>query len=173
MVEDKNTKLKEKKTEEKVENKTEDKKEVKKVEKKEVAKKEVAFANGYSLKISPKKSKYICRMIRGKSPEAAIVRLQEVIDGKRPVPMAGLETAHKKGKGLAGAKFPKGVCTIIMAIVKQVGANANVVGIENPIITIAMSNQASLPYRRAGQKAKRTHIYLEVRDKSKLAEKKK
>ncbi len=176
MVEENKIKVEEKKEDVKVETKEDVKVEGKKkpeVKVKDVAKKDVAIANGFSLKISPKQSKYVCRVIRGKSPEAAVKRLQEVIDEKRPVPMAGLEVGHKKGKGLAGGKFPKNACKGIMEIVKQVGANAVVAGIENPIITIAKSDRASAPYRRAGRKAKRTHMHIEVRDKIKLLEKKK
>jgi len=152
----------------KPETKVEEKKETKKVEKKakEVPKKELAIANGYSLKISPKQSVYVCKIIRGKSPEAAIERLQAVIDEKRPVPMAAYEIGHRKGKGLAGGRFPKNACKAIMEIVKQAGANAIVAGIENPVITIAKSDRASAPYRRAGRKAKRTHMHIEVRTKS-------
>lgn len=135
---------------------------------KEIPKKDVAVANGFSLKISPKQSKYIMRIIRGKSPDVAVVRLEDVISEKRPVPMAGLEVGHKKGKGLAGAKFPKNACKAIIEIIKQAKANSIVAGIENPVITIAMSDRASAPYRKAGRKAKRTHIHIEIRDKTKL-----
>lgn len=185
MVEEKNkiTKEQVEKIEEKVEDAT--KKEAKKAEekttktekvetkKKEIVKKEVAIANAYSLKISPKQSKYICRLLKHKTPEAAISRLQEVVDEKRAVPMAGLEVAHQKGKGLSGGKFPKTACKAIMEVVKQVKANATVAGIENPIITIAKADKASEPYRRQGQKGRRTHLHIEVKDKTKLAEKKK
>ena len=141
------------------------KEEKKNVKKKEIPKKDVAIANGFSLKISPKQSIYICRIIRGKSPKNAIERLQAVIDEKRAVPMASLEVGHKKGRGLAGGKFPKNACKAIIEIVKQVGANAVVAGIENPVITIAKSDRASAPYRKAGRKAKRTHIHIEVRNR--------
>jgi len=167
-----------KKVETETETKVEEKKEVKETKKqekkaKEIPKKEVAIANGYSLRISPKQSVYVCKIIRGKSPEGAMNRLQEVIDERRPVPMAALEVGHKKGKGLAGGKFPKNACRAIMEIVKQAGANAVVAGIENPVITIAKSDRASAPYRRAGRKAKRTHMHIEVRDKTKLSKKNK
>ena len=159
------------KMDEKIETKVKEKKkdpiEVKKVKKK-VIQKDVAIANGFSMRISPKQCKYTCRVIRGKNPDAAIARLQAVIDEKRPVPMAGLEVGHKKGKGLAGGKFPKNACKGIMEIVKQAAANAIVVGIENPVIAIAKSNQAAAPYRKAGRKAKRAHIYIEIRDKTKM-----
>lgn len=160
-------------TENKVEKETEKVKEKKKVEIKKIPKKDVAVANGFSLKISPKQSIYVCRIIRSRTPDNAIKRLQAVIDEKRPVPMAGLEVGHRKGKGLAGGKFPKNACVAIIEIVKQAKANSVVAGIENPIITIAKSDRASAPYRRAGRKAKRTHIHIELRDKSfKLNQKK-
>ena len=143
----------------------EKKTEKKKESKKEIKKKDVAVANGYSLKISPKQSKYVCRVIRGKSPEAAVNRLQEVIEEKRPVPMAALEIGHRKGKGLAGGRFPKNACKGIMEIVKQAGANAIIAGIENPVIAIARADRASEPFRRAGRRGKRTHMHIEVRDR--------
>ena len=155
------------KGEEKVEVKVDTSKDVgkeKKVEKKSL-KKDVAVANGFSLRVSPKQCVYVCKIIRGKSPEAAIKRLQDVIDEKRPVPMAGLEVGHKKGRGLAGGKFPKNACRAIIDIVKQVRANAVVAEIDNPVISVAKSDRASAPYRRAGQRAKRTHIHIEVRDR--------
>lgn len=175
----KETKMENNENKKKVETKVEEAKtEVKKEEKKKnKAKKEVqkdsAIANGFSMKISPKQCKYTCRIIRGKSPEMAVARLQAVIDEKRPVPMAALEVGHKRGKGLSGGKFPKNACKGIIEIVKQAAANAVVAGIENPVVAIAKSNQASAPYRKAGRRAKRTHIYIEIRDKVKMMEAKK
>jgi len=146
-------------------------KEVKKpVKKVEIKVHDKAIANGFGLKISPKQCKYTCRVIRGKSPSAAVERLQAVIEEKRPVPMAALEIGHRKGKGLAGGRFPKNACKGIMEIVKQAGANAVVLGIENPIIAIARSDQAAAPFRKAGRRAKRTHMYIEIRDKVKMME---
>ena len=147
---------------------TESKKETKK--KVEIKAKDVAVANGFSMKISPKQCKYVCRVVKGKSPEAAVARLQAVIDEKRPIPMAGLEVGHKKGKGLAGGKFPKNACKGVMEIIKQAAANAIVAGIENPVVAIARSDRASAPYRKAGRKAKRTHIHIEIRDRVKMME---
>lgn len=146
--------------------KTLDEKEEKKNKKNKIPKKDVAVANGFSLKISPKQSIYVCRVVRGKSPEAAIERLQDVISEKRAVPMAALEVGHKKGRGFAGGKFPKNACKAIIEIVKQAGANAIVADIENPVIAIAKADRASAPFRKAGRRAKRTHIHIEVRNKS-------
>jgi len=134
-----------------------------------VIKKDYAIARGWSLKISPKYSVYVCKTIKGKSPEMAVQRLEEVISERRPIPMAGLEVGHKKGKGLAGGKFPKNVCKEVIEVIKQAEANANVNGIEEPIITIAKSDRASAPLRRGGRQAKRTHIFIEVRSKQSLA----
>ena len=181
MVEEKKTKVEkeikvekydEKKDITKVEDKKEDVKiEEKKVVKKEIKKKELAIANGVALRISPKQSKFVCRTIVRKSPEAAVARLQAVIDERRAVPMAGLEVGHKKG--MAGGKFPKNACKAIMEVVKQAGANAVVNGIENPVIRIARADRAAAPLRRGGRRAKRTHVHIEVVEKIKLIKRKK
>lgn len=151
------------------ENKAEVSMEDKKEKKKE--KKEFAIARGDSLRISTKHAIAICKIIKGKSPDAAIKRLEEVVLKKRVIPMAGREVAHQKGKGIAGAKFPKKASLEIIKMIKQVKANAIINGIENLIITKAMSNKAPTPMRRGGVQGKRTHITIEVKDKTKLLEK--
>jgi len=140
-------------------------KEEKKAKTPKKVKKDVAIANGYSIRISPKYSIAICKVLRGKSPEEVVKRLEEVIAMKRAIPMAGLEVGHKKGKGMSGGKYPKNACVAIIEVIRQVGANAIVNEIEDPIIVVAKSNQASAPQRRGGRSGKRTHIYLEVRSK--------
>ncbi len=148
-----------------------------KVDEKKVPKKvepkvrDVAIARGVSMRISPKQAVAICKVIKGKSPVVAIKRLEAVIAEKRVIPMAGLEVAHQRGKGIAGAKYPKNACKEIIGIVKQAEANATISGIENPIIFIAKSDRASAPFRRNGRKAKRTHIYIEVKNKVEKAKK--
>lgn len=137
----------------------------KNVSKNEIKKREVVVARGIGLKVSPKQCVYICKIIRGKNPESAIARLQDVIDERLAVPMSGLEVGHRKGKGLAGGKFPKNACRAVMDIVKQAAANTIVAGIENPVIVIAKSDRASAPLRRGGRKAKRCHLYVEIRNR--------
>jgi ribosomal protein L22 len=136
-------------------------------------KKELAIARGESLRISTKHAVAICKVIKGKTPDAAVKRLEEVVSMKRVIPMAGREVAHQKGKGIAGAKFPKKASLEIIRIIKQAKANAIAEGIENTVITKAMSNKAQTPMRRGGVQAKRTHITIEVKDKIKLIENKK
>lgn len=168
--EEKMDEVNESKIEEKVEVKTETKKATKK---KDIIVKEVAVANGLSLRISKKSAIAICKVIKGKSPQAAVKRLEDVLTEKRVIPMKNREVGHKKGKGLAGAKFPKNACKEIINLVKQIEANAVVAGIENPVITIAKTDGASRPFRRAGRQAKRAHVHLEVKDKTKLVKTKK
>lgn len=154
--------------------KPEEKKEEKKVSpKKEVVKKEVATARGNSLRISPKYSKYVCKLISRKSPEKAAELLELVILKKLAVKMPSLEVPHQKGKGVAGAKFPVNAAKEILGVVRQLNANCMVNNLNEPVISVAMSNKASAPRRRAGRKAKRTNIYLEAVEKTKLIKKKK
>jgi len=162
------------KEEVKEEKKTEVKKEEKKkkVEKVEIKPKMSAVVNGQSLHLSLKHCKAICRMIKGKSPERGAEMLIEVSKGKRAVPMRALEVPHQKGKGMAGGKFPKNAAEGIIDLLKQVRANAVVNQVENPVIVIAKADKASQPFRRNRRRAKRCHVYIEVKDRTKLRGKK-
>lgn len=135
--------------------------------------KDKAIANGYSLRISMKSTKYICKMIKGKDVNRAIRMLEEVIAGKRAVKMVGLEVGHRKGKGMSGGRYPKNAAVNVLAVVKQLKANSVVNSIENPVITLAISNKAHSPQKRGGKQSKRTHLYLEAKEKNKLLKRKK
>ncbi|MFA4960548.1 MAG: uL22 family ribosomal protein [Candidatus Pacearchaeota archaeon] len=144
-----------------------------KKKKEERVAKEFAVANGVSLRISPKYAGEVCRMIKGMTPEAAILRMQQVLKMKRAVPMQRRETAHQKGKGISGGKFPVMVCEAIIDLVKQADANANYNGVENPVIFKAIANKASQPFRSGGRRGKRAHVYIELRDRTKINKEKK
>ena len=161
------------KTEEKKEETTETKTVKTEVKKEKFVAKEKAVASGYSLRISCKNSMAVCNVIRGKSPEWAVERLEDVLKGKRAIPMSGREVPHQKGNGLSGARYPRNATQEMIKLLKQLNANAMVNGIENPVITLAKANIASRPFKSHGRKAKRTHIELEVMDKTKLVKKKK
>lgn len=177
MVEEKKTtKTEEKKTEAvktptKEEKKTET---VKKVDKKktEAKPREIAVANGHSQRISAKYSFEICKMIKGKEIDTAIAELELVVKKKKAVPMHALEVAHKPG-AMAGGKYPVKAAIVFIEILKNLKANANANMIERPVITIAMANKASRPFKRGGTKGKRTHLHFEAKDKTKLAKKNK
>jgi ribosomal protein L22 len=160
-----------KKTEEKAS--APEKKETKKEEKKEVVKKEMVTAKAFSARVSHKYSFAICKMIRGKTPERAIEMLENVIKKKQPVKMPQREVAHQKGKGIAGAKFPLNAAKAFIPLVVQLNANAHALGVENPVISIAMANKAAKVYRKGGKEAKRTHIVLEAVSKNKFTKNKK
>jgi len=150
-----------------------------KVEKKITEKKAVktgkdkAIVNGFSLKISTKNSTAICKMIMRKSPERAIEMLGLVLDKKMAVPMIMDEIPHRK-RGLmpagfgGGGRFPENASVEFINLLGQLKANCEVNGIENPVITLAVSNLASRPFKKEGRRAKRTHVYLEAKDRTKL-----
>jgi ribosomal protein L22 len=165
------------KTETKEEKADEAKTDEKKVEKKPARKakievKDMAIAKGQSLRVSGKHCFAICKMLKNKTPEMAVEILEGVAKLKKPVPMPGREVPHQKGPGIAGAKFPKKAAGEIIPVVKQLAANAIVNGVENPVIVIAKADKAAAPFRRGGRRGKRTHIYLEARDRTKLVKKK-
>ena len=150
---EKEEKLDEKKQLEKKETKTEEK-----VKAKPRIKKEEAKVNEKSIPISTKHSIAICRFIKGKSIEKAIVDLEQVILKKKPVPMKG-EIPHKKG--IMSGRFPEKASMQFVKILKRLSANSNVNGINNPVIVSAVSNFAQRPYGRFGStQKKRTHIQI-------------
>ena len=150
----------------------------KKDAKKEKVVKDVAVVNGYSLRISTKHSMWIGKMIMRKPIDRAIEMLELVLKKKMAVPMTSLEVPHRKrslmpGRVGGGGKFPTNASKEIIHLLKQLKANCEVNGVENPVITLFVANIASLPYRRDRTRGKRTHIHIEARDKTKLMVKKK
>lgn len=129
-----------------------------------------AAVRGLSMPISPKYSYSICRFIRNKNPDESIKWLEEVVLMKKAVPMNNREVPHKRGNIMAG-RYPITAAREFIKLLKQLKANASVGNIENLIISSAIANRASRPYRRGGKRAKRTNIYLEVRDKNKRGKK--
>ena len=129
---------------------------------------DVAVANGYSQRISAKYSFAICKMIKRKEIDTAIEELEQVAKMKKAVPMHGLEVGHKPGN-MAGGKYPVKAARAFIDLLKSLKTNATNAMIERPVITIAMANKASRPFRRAGTRGKRTHVHLEAREKTKLS----
>lgn len=155
--------------EEKVE-KTESKKPV---VKNEIKPKEVAVVNGFSMRISPKNSKYICKAIRKKKIDVAIELLEQVVLKKKAIAMNGAEIPHRKGKGMMSGRYPVNAAKEIIELLKQLKANAVVNSVDNPVITLAIANKAQLPYKKEGRRGKRAHLHIEARDKTKFSVKKK
>lgn len=167
-----NTKVEkiESKEETKIEEKVETKK---KIEEKKFVPKEKAVVNGVSLRISPKDSKFICKAIKGKTIEFGIELLEKVIMKKAVIEMRGAEIPHRKGKGIMSGRYPVNASKEFIILLKQLKANSQVAGIENPIIKLAMANKASEPFKTDRRRGKRTHVYIEAVEKTKLIKKKK
>lgn len=152
------------------ETKVEEKKEEKKKEVKKT-KKDEAIVNGVSLPISTKDSVAICRFIKGKTIEKAIADLEEVLKFKKAIPMKG-EIPHRKGKGIMAGRYPVKPVEHFIILLKTLGANANVNGVEEGIIVEAIPNRASRPYGRFGSiKRKRTHVKIKVMEKKLISKK--
>lgn len=162
-IEDKHEEIK---TETKIEEKSSsDDESRKKIEKKHVPKKTEAVVHGRNLPMSTKKSMGICKFIKGKTIPNAIADLEQVARLKKVVPMKG-EYAHQKGKGISSGKFPKKAAGIFINLLKSLSANANVSGLEEPIIAEAVANIAPRPFGKFGAvRKKRTHVKLVVREK--------
>ena len=177
MVEEKKTK----KTEEAKETTEQKKEETIKVEKKVEVKKESkdkAIVNGFSLGISTKHSGSIGKMIYTKPIDRAIEMLELVLQKKMAVPMTALEIPHKRRSLLPGpvggaGRFPANASREIIHLLKQLKANCESGGVENPVITLFVANIASRPFRKDRTRAKRTHIYIEAKDKTKIIFKRK
>jgi len=156
----------EKKKEETVET-AEGKNEVKKERKqKEIQKpkKTEAVVNGLSLHMSTKTASYISKFIKGKEIGKAIAELEEVTRIKRAIPMKG-EIPHRKGKMMSG-RYPQKAAGNFIKLLKSLRANANFLGVENPIVSEAVSNLAPRPFGKFGSvRRKRTHVKLVARSK--------
>ena len=129
-------------------------------------KKTEAVVNSYNLPISTKKSAAICRFIKGKTIEESQNYLEEVIRGKKAIPMKG-EIPHRRGRMMSGG-FPKNAARHFIVLLKSLAGNSSVNEIDNPVIVGAVANLASRPYGRFGRwRRKRTHVKLVAREKKK------
>ena len=89
-----------------------------------------ARAIGKEAPISPKKSREICRMLKGKNVAVAIAMLEEIEALKRPVPFKryNMGVAHKKGVG--PGRYPKKAAKAIRLAIESAKANAEYKGLD-------------------------------------------
>jgi ribosomal protein L22 len=153
----------------KIEEKTEEKPK-KPIQKKPIVKKNEAKVDSRNLRVSTKYAAAICKFIKNKSIEKAILDLENVLTKKMHVPMKG-EYAHKKGKGkvASGAgKYPVRATKEFLVLLKSLQGNANYNEINEPIITEAVANIGERPFGRFGSvRRKRTHVKIVAKEKSK------
>ncbi len=99
-------------------------------------------AIGKEMPISPKDSREVCRMIRGKNVANAIRMLEDVISLEKPVRMAryNMGIAHKKGVG--PGRFPKKSAQAILRVVESAKHNAEYKGLnsENMKVKVVTAN---------------------------------
>ena len=154
---------------EKKEEKTEEKKEKK--EKK--IKKEEAHIDVRNARISKKQSMAICDYIRGKGIDECVAFLEDVIKQNKALPMKG-EIPHRRGDIMAG-RFPVNSSKEFIVMLKSLKSNAiqNGLDVDKSKIKVAVPNKGSKVLRSGGrEQAKRTHVYIELREHIKGGNKK-
>jgi len=157
------------KKEEKIAEKTE--KEAEKKIPQAPKKKDEAVVNAHSIPISTKTSRDICKFIKGKRISDAQEYLEQVMLGKKALPMKG-EIPHRKGNMMSGG-FPFEASKHFIVLLKSLSSNASANGIDEPVIVEAIPNMASRPFGRFGRvQKKRTHVRLVAREKKKIGGKK-
>ncbi len=107
-------------------------------------------------------------MIKNQTLKKVLEDLELVLRKKKVVKMHSAEVGHKPGARTAGGRYPVNTTKVFIDLIKQLRANAVVAGVENPVITIAKADKAPRPFRRDGRRGKRAHIYIEVKDRTKL-----
>jgi len=142
----------------------EKKKEIVKKPEKKIPKKTEAIVNSVNLPVSTKYSVAICKFIKGRKIENAIIDLEEVLAHKKAIPMKG-EIPHRKGKIMSG-RYPKKAVEHFIKLLKSLLANSNANELNNPIISDAIANIGSRPFGRFGRiRKKRTHVKIKVKEK--------
>ena len=131
-----------------------------------------AKAVGRTLPISTKHSIELSRFLRKKDLQRAKDMLNQVIAKKLPVPFKRFtEIAHKKGKGIASAKFPEKAAKEFLSLLNSVEANAQFKGLNTAglIIDHICAHKAGkqMHYGRRGREMKKTHVEIIVKEQAK------
>jgi ribosomal protein L22 len=160
-----------------IEAKPEVKKEEKKAEAKPVVKKvrrNFALVNGLNLHISTKVGAHICDAIRYKNIDKAITFMEEVAAGKKAVAMNNRQVGHRHDAGMMAGRYPMTAAKEFIKLLKNLKANTiyHEIELETAIVSQAMCNQATRPFKRGGARAKRSHVRLML-EKNKRIENKK
>ncbi len=126
--------------------------------------KEFVVANLTNLKMSTKYAISICKFIKNKSVNQAILDLEQVVLAKKAVPMRG-EIPHRHGKGMMSGRFPKRAALEFISALKSTLSNAVSNGIDDPIIVEAISNIGNRPFAKYGVRRKRTHLRIKLKNR--------
>ncbi len=130
----------------------------KKTESKPKVVKSEAVARGVSIHASKRHCMYIGNFIKGKTVDAAISDLEQVVKLKRAIPFKG-EIPHRKGAMMSG-RYPVEASKLFIGMLKGLKGNISVNNMpaETRIFSV-VSNWASRP-RRSNGKAKRTNVVI-------------
>jgi len=107
-----------------------------------------AKAIGKDMPVSPKMSREICGMLRGRKVETAITMLEEVIDLKRPVPLKRFNKRVSHKPGVGPGRYPQKAARAVLSVVKSAASNAEYKGLdtgEMVITTISTSLGQTIP----------------------------
>jgi len=155
-----------------IQSKTDIKKDTETKKQKQIIKKDRAYVLGKDLPVSTKQSMGICRFIKNKNPEKAILLLEQVMKKRISIPFKG-EIPHRKELkgGFSGGRYPLTGSKIFIKLLKSLIANAKTNGLdtERIIITTAKANIASRPIKPTRmaygrKKFKRSHIFIETKE---------
>ena len=92
-----------------------------------------AIASGRDLRISPKHAREICAAIKGLRLEEAKELLEQVIEGKKPIPFRRhfKKVGHRKGlQGWPAGRYPKKASKEILRVLNALEANASEKGLD-------------------------------------------
>lgn len=91
-----------------------------------------AKAMGREMRISPKHAREVCAAIRGMKLDDVKHLLEQVIQGKRFIPMRRYNSGvgHRRGaKGFPAGRYPRKVCKYILRVLANAEANAEYKGL--------------------------------------------
>ena len=101
-----------------------------------------AKAIGKELPVSPKFSREICGMIRGKGVNEGMKMLEEVIELKRAVPLKRFNKRVSHKPGVGPGRYPQKASKAILQVLQSAVANAEYKGLDTEdmvILTISAS----------------------------------
>ncbi|MFP4170562.1 MAG: 50S ribosomal protein L22 [Methanomassiliicoccales archaeon] len=93
-------------------------------------------ALGKEIPVSPKHSREICSMIRGMEVSKAVDTLNEISEGKRPVPMRRYKKRVSHKKGVGPGRYPQKAAKAILKVVESAMHNAEYKGLDADTMTV-------------------------------------
>jgi ribosomal protein L22 len=133
-------------------------------EEKKVIKKDEAVAISNDLHVSLKQSMDVCRFIKNKKIDIAMIELEKVTRLKMPIPLRG-EIPHRKGRIMSG-RYPVNTSENFIRVLKALRGNCIVNGLnlDRVRIVYASPSFAGIRAKSGGRRAKRLNLVLKARE---------